>query len=174
MGASSTAPQPWPTPDGRRRRPDERSGRNISGPLLRQPLLVVGLDGSTAAWRAAAYALGQARRQGAGLAFVYVNTPLPWWAAGFAPQLIPYLRDAETQAEADITRELAVVLREENVPWELLYRRGCPVTQLARAADALCADAVVVGASRRRPRRVTPSVAGRLLRSRHWLVTVVP
>jgi methionine synthase II (cobalamin-independent) len=44
-------------------------------------VLLVGFDGSAAAWRAAAWALGQARCQRARLAFVHVSR-VPLWVNG--------------------------------------------------------------------------------------------
>jgi nucleotide-binding universal stress UspA family protein len=143
-----------------------------TGRLTGQPLLLVGFDGSAAAWRAAAWALGQARRQRARLVFVYISV-IPAWAA-FAPELVPHGRASLAKLAAGIADQLDAVLGEADVSWEFLHREGHPATELARAADVLRADAVVVGASRHWLRRAGLSAAGGLLRSGHWPVTVVP
>ena len=143
-----------------------------TGRLTGQPLLLVGFDGSAAAWRAAAWALGQARRQRARLVFVFISV-IPARAA-FEPQLVPPWRASLAKLAAGFADQLEAVLGEAGVSWEFLHREGHPVTELARAADVLRADAVVVGASRHWLRRAGFSVAGGLLRSGHWPVTVVP
>jgi nucleotide-binding universal stress UspA family protein len=75
---------------------------------------------------------------------------------------------------AEIARQLHTILRETDVCWEFVARDGRPVTELARVADALGADAIIVGASRRRLRWRCLSVPGRLVRKRNWPVTAVP
>ena len=143
-----------------------------TGRLTGQPLLLVGFDGSAAAWRAAAWALGQARCQRARLVFVYISV-IPAWAAA-EPQLVPHWRATVAELAAGIANQLEAVLGEADVSWEFLHREGHPAIGLARAADVLRADTVVVGASRHWLRRAGLSVAGGLLRSGHWPVTVVP
>jgi nucleotide-binding universal stress UspA family protein len=154
------------------RRPGERPGL-VQGSRSRQPLLVVGFDGSAAACRAAAYALGQARRQGARLLFVYVSNDTSA-LAGLVPELLPYTRESAAAVTAQVREQLAAVLGTAEVPWGFLHRQGRPITELAGTADTLRADAVIVGASRPWLSRSAGSVATRLLRSRHWPVTVVP
>ena len=123
-------------------------------------------------WRAAAWVLGQARRQRAQLVFVYISV-IPAWVA-FEPQLVPHWRAGLAKLAAGIGDQLEAVLGEAGVSWEFLHREGHPATELARAADVLRADTVVVGASRHWLRRAGLSAAGGLLRSGHWPVTVVP
>ncbi|MCU1663055.1 MAG: universal stress protein UspA, partial [Pseudonocardia sp.] len=52
--------------------------------------------------------------------------------------------------------------------------RGDPFTELARIADEVRADAVVVGASTQAGHRLIGSLAVRLVRAGRWPVTVVP
>ncbi|MFJ4653195.1 universal stress protein [Nocardia sp. NPDC088792] len=139
------------------------------GPLV----IVVGVDGSESSWRAAAYAGGLARRQRATLAVVYVQPWMPMVTA----------MGADVQAlTSDIADELAQEIREAvervedvfTIRWKFLTRRGDPYTELAKAADELGADAVVVGASQQAGHRLIGSVAVRLVRSGRWPVTVVP
>ena len=143
-----------------------------TGRLTGQPLLLVGFDGSAAAWRAAAWALGQARCQRARLVFVYTSV-IPAWAS-FAPELFPDWRANLANLAAGVADQLEAGLGEADVSWEFLHRVGHPAIELARAADLLRADTVVVGASRHWLRRAGLSAAGGLLRSGHWPVTVVP
>ena len=155
---------------GRSNRAATVSGRDVSRPT-REPRLLVGFDGSTTACRALAWALGRARNQPARLVFVYVSAP-PRWA--FAPQVLCEWHVAEAALSAAIERQLEAVLGDSGVPWEFQHRSGRPVIELAQVADALRVDAVVVGMSRCWIRLLGLSMAGRLLRSAHWPVIMVP
>lgn len=136
-------------------------------------LLLVGFDGSTAACRAAAWALGQARCQRARLVLVYVR-PVPSWVALGPPQLIPLWRANSAKLAAGIASQLNAAVGETDVSWEFVQRDGRPVTELARTATALGADAIIVGASRRWVRWMCLSVPSRLLRKGNCPVTAVP
>lgn len=83
--------------------------------LTGQPLLLVGFDGSAAAWRAAAWALGQARCQRARLVYVYISV-IPAWA-GLEPQLVPQWRASLAKLAAGIADQLEAVLGEAGVSW---------------------------------------------------------
>ncbi|MFJ1454922.1 universal stress protein [Nocardia wallacei] len=136
-------------------------------------VILVGIDGSDASWRAAAYAAGLARRQNALLAMIYVQ---PWMAMAGA-------YGADVQAvTAEMAEDLAREIQQHAervrdvyaVRWKFLTRRGDPYTGLAEAADELKADAVVVGASEKTGHRLIGSVAVRLVKAGRWPVTVVP
>ncbi|MFE7168774.1 universal stress protein [Streptomyces sp. NPDC101225] len=143
--------------------------RGTDGPKV----IVVGVDGSDTSMRAAAYAGGLARRQGALLAVVYVQPVMAAGAAMGAPvaettdeiaeELIAYIRDA--------TERLKGIFE---VRWEFHTFRGDPYGGLVKAADELKADAVVVGASEQAGHRIVGSVAVRLVKAGRWPVTVVP
>ncbi|CAM5558247.1 Universal stress protein A OS=Streptomyces fumanus OX=67302 GN=GCM10018772_56390 PE=3 SV=1 [Streptomyces fumanus] len=143
--------------------------RGTDGPKV----IVVGVDGSASSLRAAAYAGGLARRQGALLALVYVQPVMAAGAALGAPV-------AETTDE--IAEELVAQIREAaerakgifEVRWEFHTFRGDPYNGLVRAADEPTADAVVVGASEHAGRRLVGSVAVRLVKTGRRPVTVVP
>ncbi|MCN9244903.1 universal stress protein [Streptomyces sp. NPDC052051] len=143
--------------------------RGTDGPKV----IVVGVDGSDPSLRAAAYAAGLARRQGALLALVYVQ---PMMAAGAAFG-VPV---AETTDE--IAEDLVAYIRESaervrgiyDVRWEFHTFRGDPYSGLVKAACELRADAVVVGASEQAGHRIIGSVAVRLVKAGRWPVTVVP
>ncbi|WP_225830007.1 universal stress protein [Streptomyces sp. NK08204] len=136
-------------------------------------VILVGMDGSDSSLRAAAYAAGLARRQGALLAVVYVQPVLVAGAALGAPV-------ADTTDE--IAEDLISYIRESaerlkgmfEVRWEFHTFRGDPYNGLVKAADDLKADAVVVGASEKAGHRIIGSVAVRLVKAGRWPVTVVP
>lgn len=136
-------------------------------------MIVAGVDGSDSSLRAAAYAAGLARRQGALLAIVYVQPVLAAGAALGAPV---------ADATEEIAQDLAAQIRESmerikgifDVRWEFHTFRGDPYNGLVKAADNLTADAVVVGASEQAGHRFVGSVAVRLVKAGRWPVTVVP
>jgi len=133
---------------------------------------MVGFNGSPTACRAVAWAIGHAHRQGARLVVVHVSD-IPMWAALVAEFGLAW-QATLSERDAGIEKQAHAALEKAGFAWEYLHRVGHPVDQLARTADVIQADAVVVGASRRSTRLIGRSVAGRLLRSRHWPVIVVP
>ncbi|WP_437045937.1 universal stress protein [Streptomyces sp. enrichment culture] len=146
-----------------------RFERGTDGPKV----IVAGVDGSDSSLRAAAYASGLARRQGALLALVYVQQVT---AAGVA------LGAPVADATEAVAEDLAARIREAmerirglyDIRWEFHTFRGDPYNGLVKAADDLRADAVVVGASEKAGHRFVGSVAVRLVKSGRWPVTVVP
>lgn len=134
---------------------------------------MVGLDGSDSSFRAAAYAAGLARRQRALLAIVYVQPVLAAGAALGAPVAETTDRIAEDLV-AEIRDAAERVKGTFDVRWEFHTFRGDPYNGLAKAADELKADAVVVGASEQAGHRIVGSVAVRLVKAGRWPVTVVP
>ncbi|MFJ6071469.1 universal stress protein [Streptomyces sp. NPDC093065] len=143
--------------------------RGTDGPKV----IVVGVDGSDSSLRAAAYAGGLARRQGALLAVVYVQPVLAGGAA---------LGVSVAETTDEIAEELVTQIREAteqvkgifDIRWEFHTFRGDPYSGLVQTADELKADAVVVGASEQAGHRFVGSVAVRLVKSGRWPVTVVP
>jgi nucleotide-binding universal stress UspA family protein len=134
--------------------------------------ILVGFDGTDTSIRAAAYAAGMARRQGAHLIALYVATTSPMAAqmASTAAAMI--------QTQDEIGRQLrATVLegaRHVGIDVEFVMRRGNPYRELIAVANELRVDAVVVGASLQSGRRFVGSLAGRLVRDATWPITVVP
>jgi nucleotide-binding universal stress UspA family protein len=149
--------------------PAHQFERGTDGPKV----VLVGVDGSDSSLRAAAYAGGLARRQHALLAVVYVQ---PVMTAGAALG-VPVAETTDAVAE-----DLVAQIREAtertrgtfDVRWEFHTFRGDPYNGLAKAADRLKADAVVVGASEQAGHRIVGSVAVRLVKAGRWPVTVVP
>ncbi|GAA2773794.1 MULTISPECIES: universal stress protein [Streptomyces] len=146
-----------------------RFERGTDGPKV----IVVGVDGSDSSLRAAAYAFGLARRQGALLAIVYVQPVLAAGAALGAP-----VADATEEIAEGLVAQVRDAMERIkgvfDVRWEFHTFRGDPYNGLVKAADDLKADAVVVGASEQAGHRIVGSVAVRLVKAGRWPVTVVP
>ena len=151
----------------------ELSGRECPGDG--PGVILVAIDGSTTSVRAAAWAAGLARRQGSGLVFLFVAThpalaELCVGMGGVAPP--------SDYGNDDVARELLRELRDAATAYRVsarfLVRSGEPAAEIARLADELRVDAVVVGASMQFGHRLAGSVAVRLVRAGKWPVTVVP
>jgi nucleotide-binding universal stress UspA family protein len=134
--------------------------------------ILVGIDGSDASLRAAAYAAGLARRQGSRLIALYVAAPNP-----FAAQLAATTA-AMMQTQDELGSQLRSAVTEAaqllGIEAQFVLRHGNPYRELLAVADELRVDAVVVGASLRSGRRFVGSLAGRLVRDARWPLTVVP
>lgn len=143
--------------------------RGTDGPRV----ILAGVDGSSTAMRASAYAAGLARRQRSRLILVYVATPSLWTGMSAGPAVT-----AEEQLFAELIGELRNHVQEHaaeiEVPITFVVRRGDAFIELRDAATDLHADMVVVGASEQAGHRLIGSVATRLVRAGRWPVTVVP
>ena len=137
--------------------------------------ILVGVDDSTTSLRAASYAAGLARRQGASVTIVYVAPIVSLGAAtpGGA-DLAAAQRLATHQLAADMRRRAGEASRELGISITFIAAEGDPYTELSRIADQTRADAVVVGASAHAGHRLIGSLAVRLVRAGRWPVTVVP
>ncbi|BAL88333.1 hypothetical protein AMIS_31130 [Actinoplanes missouriensis 431] len=139
-------------------------------------LIVVGVDGTDTSMRAAAYAVGLARRQDARLVGVYVRP--------FASSMVSIADTygsavaSEVEAQNEVESQFRdTVVRERprlGVDFELVVRHGDPFAELCRVACERAADAVIVGRSEQPLHRFAGSVAQRLTRCGRWPVTVVP
>ncbi|MFI5914478.1 universal stress protein [Dactylosporangium sp. NPDC051541] len=141
-----------------------------------RPTILVGIDGTTSSLRAAAYAVGLARRQQCRLVVVYVRA-LPATmlsladTGGSAATNVVDAHDAvELQLRDAVERQIAGLA----VDARLVVRTGEPFTELAAVADQVRADSVIVGRSASAWHRFAGSVAVRLVRCGRWPVTVVP
>jgi nucleotide-binding universal stress UspA family protein len=135
-------------------------------------VIVVGVDGSDTSLRALAYAWGLARRQDAHLVLVHIVSIGGLSAA--TPGGAVAMREADQQVSDELRAEAAEAAARAPVRYEFRSEHGDAHTELARVAEEVQADAVVVGASAQAGHRLIGSVAVRLVRSGRWPVTVVP
>ncbi len=139
------------------------------GPLV----ILAGIDGSDSSMRAAAYAGGLARRQGAKLVLAYFR-PLgsgnPQAGAAMVQLGLENAADLERQIRDGVERQPL----GQRVRWEFFTAEGDPYRGLVELADRIRADAVVIGTSERAGHRILGSVAVRLVKAGRWPVIVVP
>ena len=137
--------------------------------------ILVGVDESVTALRAASYTAGLARRQGAKVIAVYVS---PMASLGMSTSAGPALLAAEHEAHDEIAQELAgrakEMARELGISVTFINAAGDPYHEITRIAAETRADAIVVGASLKAGHRLMGSLAVRLVRAGKWPVTVVP
>ncbi|MFG1871849.1 universal stress protein [Micromonospora arborensis] len=143
--------------------------RGTDGPRV----IMAGVDGTRTSERAASYAAGLARRQGATLLVVFVSS-----ASGLSA-LVPgmdagAIQRTHDEVADDLRRECRRWAEQWGIPLTFLFRRGDAYGELCAAADEFQADMVVVGASEQAGHRLVGSVATRLVRTGHWPVVVVP
>jgi len=135
--------------------------------------ILVGVDGSDTAMRAAAFAFGSARRQAARLVvtFVACNSSL----AALTPAVASvFEHEAAARLHTELRAQIQSFAEELDVPVTFVKAFGDPYTVLKESADRCQADMVVVGASQQAGHRIAGSVATKLIRSGHWPVLVVP
>lgn len=165
MGVASDGPAS--SGGGARSAGTEQSG---DGPRT----VVVAVDGTASSLRAVSYAAGLARRNGAVLTLVHVRK-VPSTAAWLGSVGAPIEEMDLEDRGLTVMEQLANVARSERgVEVECAVCDGVTTREIARVADELHADAVVVGCSRSRLHRIAGSVAARLVRRGSWPVTVVP
>ncbi|KRV48902.1 universal stress protein UspA [Wenjunlia vitaminophila] len=136
-------------------------------------VLVVGIDGSQTSVRAAAYAIGLARRQRSRLVFLYVKSAAG--LSGVSAGATALMASTQDELAAEFAATIRAYMDElGKQDWEFRTVRGDVYTELARTADDERADGVLVGASSKAGHRFAGSVAVRLVRAGRWPVTVVP
>jgi nucleotide-binding universal stress UspA family protein len=137
--------------------------------------ILVGVDDSVTALRAAAYTAGLARRQGARVVVVYVA---PFAGVALASPASAGVLAAEKEAYDEVTKEVAdradAMASELGISVTFVAAYGDPYHEITRIAMETRADAIVVGASLKAGHRLMGSLAVRLVRAGKWPVTVVP
>jgi nucleotide-binding universal stress UspA family protein len=138
-------------------------------------VILVGVDDSVTASRAAAYTAGLARRQGARVVAVYVA---PVAGMALASPAGPSVLMAESEAHEEVAKELADradrMASELGISVTFIMAQGDPYHEIIRIAMETRADAIVVGSSLKAGHRLMGSLAVRLVRAGKWPVTVVP
>jgi nucleotide-binding universal stress UspA family protein len=138
-------------------------------------VILVGVDESVTASRAAAYAAGLARRQRARVVSVYV-APTPSLVAA-TPAGAPAIAaefEAHEEIAKDLARQAAEMAHELGIAVTFISASGDAYHEILRVAAETRADAIVVGASLKAGHRLLGSLAVRLVRAGKWPVTVVP
>ena len=134
--------------------------------------ILVAVDGSDTSLHAAAYAAGLARRQGSELVVVFVH------ATGSMASMRPESIVGMAETNAETGRQLRTLIEQDagrlGVRARLVERKGDPAIEIAKVADELRIDAVVVGASSRVGHRLIGALGVHLIRLARWPVTVVP
>jgi nucleotide-binding universal stress UspA family protein len=134
--------------------------------------VVVGYDGSETSRNALAYAVGLARRLSRPLLVVYV-IPFGVYCEPMTGQVVYPARD-RAELEPWLLSELDQVCDWHGLDVSVMTRRGNAARELAAAADAISADALVVGAPGHWLHRVTGSIPAWLARHARCPVIVVP
>ena len=138
-------------------------------------VILVGVDDTTTSLRAAAYAAGLARRQGAKVTVVFVAPVASLGAATPAgAELVAVQRESVRETADHLRRRVEEGSAYLGIPITFIVAEGDAYAEIRRIADEIRADAVVVGASTKAGHRLIGSLAVRLVRAGRWPVTVVP
>jgi nucleotide-binding universal stress UspA family protein len=134
--------------------------------------ILVGVDGTETSLRAASYAAGLARRQGARLIALFVHTMSGLVAT--VPAAVGATMQMNEAIVADLRSEIGKNGPRLGIDITLVEATGNPYVEIVRVADEMRVDAVVIGASTQAGHRLVGSLALRLVRDARWPVTVVP
>jgi nucleotide-binding universal stress UspA family protein len=136
--------------------------------------IVIGVDDSVTATRAAWYAAGLARRQRAPLIAVGPRIRGATAASPVGASVIAAEAQAHDELAAQMRSRAEQTARELGIAITFVVAHGDAYTEINRVADEVRADAIVVGASQKAGHRLIGSLAVRLVRAGKWPVTVVP
>ena len=108
--------------------------------------IIVGVDGSEGAERAARHAVDVARTTGAKLYIAtVVRPPEGWWGIGGAPPTPEALSTALIEGQKEVLDNLVAALDLEGVDHETLQDLGDPASRLIAIAEERNADLMVIG-----------------------------
>jgi nucleotide-binding universal stress UspA family protein len=134
--------------------------------------ILVAVDGSETSLRAAAYAAGLARRQKSELIAVFVHSPGSM--AAMRPESMVGMAQTNADTAAQLRQAIADNADRIGVSIRLIERNGSPGDEIAKVADELRVDGVIVGASTQVGHRFIGALGVYLIKLAHWPVTVVP
>src|ERR1700754_3965340 len=112
--------------------------------------------------RAGAYAAGLARRQSCDLVVVFVHTP--GVLAAMRPESLAGMAQTNAEQAEQLRLEIDQNAGRLGIVARFLEGSGDPVTEIAKIADGLRVDAVIVGASTRVGHRFVGALGGHLIR----------
>jgi nucleotide-binding universal stress UspA family protein len=135
--------------------------------------ILVGVDGSATARAALEVALGLAARLDALAVVVHILPPSEWTPTAFSMRAVPERLEPEGDA---VLRAAANRAEALNARYKLELVGDVPAEALARLADIVEADLIVVGLGRKRglSRAVHPNIARALSNSTTRPVLIVP
>ncbi len=111
--------------------------------------IVVGVDGSTHAAYALEWAIRMAKGMGSEVTAVFAIVPPMYFDTGFggSAAIVPPQFDPEWRAamKKEFEDEWCKALRDSGVTYRTVMEDGRPASLIARTADAVGADVVVVG-----------------------------
>jgi len=136
-----------------------------------QRTILVAVDGYESSFRAAAYAIGVARRQALRLVVLYIHTSGP---LASTPDSINAIRVANAEAVRALRVEMDRQATAVGVDIAVIERDGSPYAETVRLAGELRVDAVVMGGGRNFGYQFFGSPARRLMRNAQWPITVIP
>jgi nucleotide-binding universal stress UspA family protein len=136
-------------------------------------LILAAVDGSETSLRAGAYAAGLARRQNSRLVLVYVHRTSGAMAAT-VPGAAAVAIEINASIAGELRRDIQIHGPRLGISISFVERSGSRYHEIARLAEELHPDALIVGASMRAGHRIVGSLATRLARSASCPVTVVP
>jgi nucleotide-binding universal stress UspA family protein len=136
--------------------------------------ILVGIDDTVTSSRAASYAAGLARRQGARVIAIYVSPDTVMMTSAVGAAVLAAENEAHDELADQLRARAEAVGRELNIQVTFVTAHGDPYHEIARVANETHADAIVVGASMQAGHRLLGSLAVRLVRAGKWPVTVVP
>jgi nucleotide-binding universal stress UspA family protein len=133
--------------------------------------ILVAVDGHEPSLRAAAYAVGVARRQAARLVVLFVHT---FGSLGSTADSIYAMRVGNASAVVALRGEMERQAVALGVEITVVECQGDPYVETARLAGQLRVDGVVMGSARNFGHHLFGSPVSRLVRHAQWPITVVP